>query len=92
MNAYPIESGQAMPRTGAYLRRIHRFIGLQPSEEIDPICEDHDLAWWLVVSFMTGNVDEEGISIRGWDLVEGLDNKLHERYFHWQDFRTANGE
>lgn len=92
MNATVIESTKAMPRTGAYLTRIHTFIGYQSPQDVDQVCEDHDLAWWLIANFVAGNVDEEGLSVRGWDLVEDLDNQLHDMYDHWASFQTANGE
>jgi len=80
----------AMPRTGAYLRRIHVFVGYQNA--MDSIIGDHDLAWWVVVNFVDGLLLEEGMSVRAWDLIEDLDNTLHGMFPHWDKFRTANGE
>jgi len=76
----------AMPRTGDILRRIHVFVELQG--EYDEITRRFDFAWLVIRSFSEGLTSEEGITIKGWDMVEELFEFLYE-YSAWEDFRLA---
>lgn len=76
----------AMPRTGVILRRIHTFVERQ--SEYDQITAEFDVSWPLICAFIGGMITEEGITVKGWDRVEGLFEFLYQ-YSVWEDFRLT---
>lgn len=84
-----LETDAPMPRTGQHIRRMNTFLSYQSDTDLLSLLESHGLALWLVTNFVEGMVSEEGISIKGWDLLEDLDNTVHDMYPHWAGFATA---
>jgi len=76
----------AMPRTGVILKRIHTFVEL--SSEYDEITSRFDLAWPIIAAYDDGLIQEDGITVKGWDNVEELFEFLY-KYSAWEDFRLT---